>query len=294
MFVRADRLLASDFMTWFSKHAVAYYWSDFEPHLLAYDLNERRLVDVDLENVELVVSEQRRCVGRFDETYQPCPNRVSVKDAFDQCPTCAEIWIPHQECIFEPQCEGERCEVAFCRKSHLIYAAFFGEVIKIGMTGGTRVRERAIEQGADAIAPLVLCSNRMKARELEKFASRRLGMTQRMKRSEVLEQLTKTVSKGIIKERYERLLSELKHIMTESRIEGQILTDALQMLNDYPLRRRIDAPPEIVDTVGVHRGKMLMIKGKFVVFEDEIDSRIRMLELSDIVSRFIEDRGRKP
>ena len=53
-----------------------------------------------------------------------------------------------------------------------MYAAFYGGKVKIGMTSGSRMAERAIEQGADAIVALVDCENRFRAREMEKDISR--------------------------------------------------------------------------------------------------------------------------
>ena len=142
----------------------------------------RRIVEIDLSRLDMTVSELRSCVGRFEEEYRPCPQVKIVRGSFDQCDSCAESWIPRQECVFEPKCEGELCDCHFCKRPHLVYAAFYGRKVKIGMTSGSRMAERAIEQGADAIVALVDCENRFRAREMEKDISRLLVLPQRMTR----------------------------------------------------------------------------------------------------------------
>ncbi len=61
----------------------------------------------------------------------------------------------------------DECDSEICRRKHVVYVAFHGDMVKIGMTSSLRLRERGIEQGADAIAPLVECENRMAARAAE-------------------------------------------------------------------------------------------------------------------------------
>jgi len=294
MFVRADRLLAGPPPTWMSQHAISFHWDGFEPHFFTFDLERAELGELDLGHIDLMVSKERGCVGRWDERYEPCPHHAVLNGAFDQCPKCAEVWIPHQECIFEPRCEGELCEAQFCKKMHLVYAAFYGDLVKIGMTGGNRWRQRAIEQGADAIAPLVECANRKRARDMENFVSKGLELTQRVGGKQIVKQLTKNPSQVHLKQRYSRLVDELKMILARSRPDQLVLEDRIEFLSDYPKNREVGETPIIVRTEGRHLGRMLMIKGKFVFFEDEVDSQLKMLELPDVVSRYIEPRGRKP
>jgi hypothetical protein len=293
MFVRADRLLESPPTTWLSKHVISFHWEGFEPHLVLYDLGRMEVEELDLLRIDIIVSRERTCVGRWGERYEPCPRHAVLGGAFDQCPRCAEAWIPHQECIFEPRCEGELCDAQFCKKKHLVYAAFYGDLVKIGMTGGNRWRERAIEQGADAIAPLLECPNRKRARDMENFISKGLGLTQRVSGKQIVRQLTRNPRKGQLRERYSSLLDELRRQLSGHRPEQEALEDTLVLLDDYPKRGEVGDSPMQVRAEGRHLGRMRMIKGKFVFFEDERDSQIKMLELPDVVSRYIEARGRK-
>jgi len=283
MFVRADRLLSEE-PDWFSKHVLGFHWEGFIPHLEYFDLEDRELKELDLQHLELIVSDTCRCVGSFsDDGYVPCPKHVKLTGGFAQCPTCAEVWIPVQECIFEPRCNGELCQdkdARFCRKAHVVYAAFHGDLVKVGMTGGTRLRERAIEQGADAIVPLVQVQGRKNARSLEKEITRRLRAKQGITGQDFSKALLVRQSKGRLEDRYRTLLRSLEG-------EYPVMNADLQLLSDYPMRVTLDEPPVRVDTVGPHQGKVLGIKGRFLIYEDD-RGEVKMLELADLPSRLVE------
>jgi len=176
---------------------------------------------------------------------------------------------------------------------HLVYAAFYGDLIKIGMTGSNRWRERAIEQGADAIAPLLECPNRKRARDMENLISRGLKLTQRVSGKQIVSQLTRAPRSGQLRERYSRLVEELKGQLAVQRPDQTVLEGRMLLLDEYPRRGEVGDSPLPVKAEGRHLGRMRLIKGKFVFFEDERDARVKMLELPDVVSRYVEARGRK-
>ncbi len=283
MFVRADRLLTHVDEGLFPKHAISFHWEGFVPHLIAYDGANERAMEIDLSRLDMTVSEARTCVGRFEEEYRPCPQQKTVRGSFDQCDSCAESWIPRQECVFEPRCEGELCDCHFCKRPHLVYAAFYGRKVKIGMTSGSRMAERAIEQGADAIVALVDCENRFRAREMEKEISRLLLLPQRMTRSDIVEQLASNLSKNELEDSYSKIQESLRD-------RYFLRGDGLTMLNEYPMNLRLEEVPAETLAHGTHRGKVRGKKGRYLFFEDEDDGAVRMLDLSDLPSRHLQDR----
>jgi hypothetical protein len=283
MFVRADRLLTED-PDWFSTHIIDYHWEDFAPHLVTYDIELRKTDEIGLSSIDLLASDRCICVGDFDDDdYRPCPHHAVLEGAYGQCADCASSWLPVQECLFEPRCDGERCDSRFCAKAHAVYAAFHGEQLKIGMTGGSRLIERGIEQGADAIVPLVLVRGRKSARELEKEISRLLGATQRITAQDFANNLVSRPSGASYVRRYEEVLSQLEGYET--------LGIDLTVLDRYPMPRSIEAAPEMVAMVGTHRGRVIGCKGRFMLYEDE-KGVSRLLDLSSLVSRLVETRQR--
>ncbi len=284
MFVRADRLLTEVNDGRFPKHAISYHWDGFVPHLVAYDGSDKQIVEIDLSRLDMTVSEDRTCIGRFEEEYRPCPQATVVRGSFDQCDGCAESWIPRQECLFEPRCEGELCDCHFCRRPHLVYAAFYGRKVKIGMTSGGRMVERAIEQGADAIVALVDCENRFRAREMEKDISRSLHLPQRMTRADIVKQLASNISKNELEDRYSKIQESLRD-------RYYLRGDGLTMLNDYPMHLGLEELPIETSSPGTHRGKVRGKKGRYLFFED--DGALKMLDLSDLPSRHLHVRERQ-
>lgn len=284
MFIRADRLLTEPNLVTGPRHVVSFYWDDFVPHLEAYDLGEGTVAEIDLSSIDMLVSESRRCVGRFDENgYHPCPNNAVVR-GFLQCSSCASAWIPIQECIFEPRCDGDECDCDFCRRTHIVYAAFTGHAVKIGMTSESRLKTRGIEQGADAIAPLFDCENRLAARLLEKRISKDLGLKQFVSRGRIAKWFATPPSKGEIERSHKNIVDTLK----ESRRD---VRDELEILDGYPAKSILKHPPRLAQTTGSHFGETLCIKGKFLVYRDETTGSPVMLEIADTPSRFA---GRVP
>ncbi|MFP4169751.1 MAG: DUF2797 domain-containing protein [Methanomassiliicoccales archaeon] len=269
MFSRADRLLSHAHL---SKQVVRFGWEGFEPYLTLYDRDSGELKDL-RPGDPMMVSVERRCIGRLDRGYRPCPHDAPVSK-FSQCPSCASVWIPHLECIFEPRCQGELCDSRICSLPHTVYVAFTGEVVKVGMTGSHRLRERGVEQGADAIAPLEELPNRYQAREEEKRITRKVGAVQGLDRRKAAAHLFRPLPRESVEESYLNILDrlEIPH------------TPQLIFLDGYPVRK-MECPPVPVKTPGEHRGEYLGAKGRFMVYGDT--DRPRMLDLSDLVSRFL-------
>ena len=293
MFVRADRIYRGERVRWYSRHALWYYWDGFMPHLDVFDLEKMEVETMDivsrLRHVELTVSEERECVGSFqDGGYQPCPNRCPVNGSFDQCRTCAGTWIPVQECIFEPQCAGDLCDSPLCRKKHVVYATFFGDLVKIGMTAGSRLQERAIEQGADAVVRLSEFPNRLAAREAEKDISRKLKVPQRVVGRQVASEIARNPRRSELESRYDKISSTIKD-------DYELLGEGLLVLDGYPGRERLaelGGPPELAMAAGPHLGELLGVKGRYLFYEN-LEGKALMLPMSDLPSRFLELGGGK-
>ncbi|MCU0860999.1 MAG: DUF2797 domain-containing protein, partial [Methanomassiliicoccales archaeon] len=200
----------------------------------------------------------------------------------DQCRSCAGTWIPVQECIFEPQCAGDRCDSPLCRKEHVVYATFFGDMVKIGMTAGSRLLERSVEQGADAVVRLARFPNRLEARRAEKDISGRLRLPQRVRSEQMADEVLKNPRPYQLRAKHEDILS---------RLEGSypLLHDRLEILDRYPGLEELKESrqtPRRVGAVGPHAGRMVCIKGRYLFYE--AGGEVLMLPLSDIASRHLE------
>ncbi|MDW5561996.1 MAG: DUF2797 domain-containing protein [Methanomassiliicoccus sp.] len=261
------------------KHILSYHWDDFEPHLTIYDRAARKVDELPLDRLALAVGGERTCVGRFDEHgYRPCPADRRV-GRFETCQACAAPWIPVLDCVFEPQCNGDRCDhPEFCVRRHLVYLASFGNLIKVGMTSASRLRERAIEQGADAVRPIFECRDRREARTLEKETSRRFKIPQEIRISRVARTWTGRPSKEAMQHVHEHYLDRIGR--WRQPVEAE-----LTFLDAYPLRTMPRSPPQAARTEGVHRGEVLGVKGRFMIYRDDRTGRSMLLNLSDLPAR---------
>jgi hypothetical protein len=277
MFARADQLLIRQIEDGFRLHAVDYFWEEFEPHLLIYDPDDGQVSSFDLENLDFSVSRKRLCVGSWvEDEYVPCPNNVAV-GRFSQCPECGAELIPKQECLFEPQCEGELCDSPICRIEHAVYIAFFGNRSKVGMTVKSRVRKRLIEQGADGYCVVATYPTRKAARDNEKLIGQTLNITERP--------ATKTILESLRMPRKSRQLEDgWKWVSDSLEASVGITPGDLEILDSYPLEEPLSEVPKYVESWGIHSGNYVGIKGKFLIYKSD---RLAALSLPDIPSRFI-------
>jgi len=279
MFVRADLLLKDSVPENAGRQVVHFGWEDFDPVLLVYDRRTDKTERLELDRLDWSLSEAKWCVGSFgEEGYRPCDHMRKVTK-FDQCSECASSWIQVQSCIYEPQCDGSRCESKICKREHTVYLAFFGSKAKIGMTTSRRLRERGIEQGADAIVPLVRKANRLEGRRAENDISKALRLPQIMQKRKVLEEQGRKATGRSLDDVYSSYLATLS-----SRME--VLDAKLEVLDQYPLKDLGGRVPQLVDPAGKHRGRVLGCKGKFLFYEDHL-SRLNALELADLPGRHL-------
>ena len=278
MFTRADQLLIETKEDKFHLHALEFHWDEFEPHLECYDISEKETAEFDLEDVRFSVSKKRTCIGQWDgDEYTPCPKQTAV-DRFGQCAECAgESFIPFQECIFEPKCDGEKCNLDFCRREHVLYVAFYDTRMKIGMSSSRRVDKRLIEQGADAYFIIGKFGTRKNARRKENEISARLGIPQSYRQETLLRNLERPVDEHGIEGRYEALKITIGEAY-------QLDSEPLKWLKGYPIDLPLNGIPKLQESWGSHKGELVGIKGKWLVFESE---GLKALSLADMPSRFL-------
>ncbi len=267
MFKKADTLLKdrTKLLNQKEVHVISYRWNSFSPELKVYDGED--IKELDLGKIDFNTSQEKKCIGSLDNSYTPCPYERPVNN-FNQCQDCAPDSIPDLKCIFEPQnCEG--CEGGFCEEEHSVYIAFYGRHAKLGMTKKTRLQTRLIEQGADAYSLLATLPHRKQAREEEIRLSEKLKISQRMSKKKKLKTLFKKVDKETIRTRYRS-------------IKNRTETGRLIFLNDYPITLPLRAVPRYRPTPGLHRGKMVGIKGEFLIYEN---NGLQALDLADLPGR---------
>ena len=268
----------------FSLHALEYHWDEFEPHLACFDMSMQEEVEFDLEEVDFAVSRNKVCIGSWDGEgrYRKCPTQAPVAK-FVQCHECSEeFFIPDQECVFEPKCDGTNCQGQkrdweFCKREHVVYVAFYDTRMKVGMSSSRRVAKRLIEQGADAYSIVGAYPNRKSARDAEKEISERLRIPQFYNQEVLLRNLSRPLDARGIEGRLEALRMTLRG-------RFDLEPEPLTWLSGYPIELPLQHVPELQTTHGRHRGQLVGIKGKWMVFESE---GLQALNLSDLPGRFM-------
>ena len=168
--------------------------------------------------------------------------------------------MPVPECLFEPRCDGEVCNFKFCGLEHSIYVAFHGNIAKVGMTVSERLRERLIEQGADAFMVAARLPGRKSARALESELAEKLSLRQRVRIIESMAMLKEPVPYWEIENAYVDIVGKLEMLGFRP---GQ-----LKFLEGYPLKQPLGEMPVEVKAQGLHEGKPVGVKGKLFIYEN--------------------------
>jgi hypothetical protein len=158
----------------------------------------------------------------------------------------------------------------------VVYLAFFGRLVKVGMTSLKRSRKRAIEQGADAYAVIKELPNRLAARNFEKHISSKYGIKQAHSSKEILREMTREVDGDLIK-------ANLTSLMIQMRDELDNIPE-LRFLDSYPIELPLRRVPVLRASASRHVGKVIGVKGRFLIYEH---SGLYALDLSDLVGRKI-------
>lgn len=248
------------------------------PEISVYDHPSGEITILPPDPVDMTLSHDVMCVGRFEgDGYRPCPHRQRVGH-LAQCSDCGTTVIPHQECIFEPRCEGEACGEGICTVEHAVYLAFFGPLPKVGMSTAARVAERVAEQGADGYAVAATVPNRLRARRMERAIAGLLGIRQSVRSTTFL---------GMMTEEVDREAMGTAHGTFAERLTGALgleLSPLRTIRYDLPV---LDSVPVEVTAPGRHRGEYVGSKGRFLVYDD--GDGPRALRLRAIRGRFLLD-----
>jgi hypothetical protein len=153
-------------------------------------------------------------------------------------------------------------------------------MIKIGMTSGSRLKERGIEQGADAIAPLVDCPNRMEARAAENQISHLLKARQTVSKKESLRTILRETERSLYQSKYDDVLARVTKVMPTKNAK-------LDVLDRYPMDFKCQGHVEVSTLEGRHAGEVIGIKGKFLVYRSRSSKELKALQLSSVPSHFM-------
>lgn len=255
---------------------ISFDWQGFHPCLVVYDSATNETRDFDFWSVDFKVSHDARCVGSWTGgEYAPCPTLEIVKGS-NICESCAGTFIQDINCMFEPRCNGEECGMKFCAQEHAIYLAFHGHITKVGLTTARRLKQRMIEQGADAYSVIAKVKGRESARTMEIAIADELTLRQRVRGIESLAAMTEPDLEEEIEASHAELAGKLETF-------GHDIS-SLKFLKDYPINLPLRRMPGMVKPGGRHRGKAIGVKGKFLIFEN---GGLNALNLQYLTGRFI-------
>lgn len=270
--------------------------------LLCFDGGFSRIMLEPGFHLSFKVSKGRYCVGyttlssRADEggsrdywkEFNPCPHGAEVKRGI-RCRTCSTRDVT-RACLM---CDGRECHAdpairRICEGSvAYVYLASFGEgMIKAGVSQGSRIPKRWIEQGAD-VAKRVLVGNGREVRRFESRTQNELDVLRRVKAEEKIDVLRSerdleesirllNIYEGKVHEHF----PEAQHFHEEPRITYPYYR--LNQLDKRPLELKIRGGGEV-------SGRVLGVKGPILLLEAM--GLPRAINLRRLVGRRIDTDG---
>jgi hypothetical protein len=269
-----------------SAQVLAVRWNGFQPELVCTIDSDDEIRRFSFSSdLEFEVDTGKHCIGTWEDgKHVPCPVNARVT-RFSCCDSCAQETIPDQRCIFEPRCQGDSClvngrlgeSIPFCSRPHSLYLANYHDRMKIGMTASDRISDRLIEQGADAYIRIATTENRFDAREMEKALSRKHGIRQSFNAMEILRMTTVRIDQSTLHRESRGLIMK----MMADDIKPAL---PLTILDNYPIILPLRSVPKETSTSGLHIGKTIGMKGRFLYYDH---GGPRALNLGDLPSRTI-------
>ena len=255
-------------------HFIRNQW-DFNTNRVKLEYYDRELLEAiewSPDFVDVIISGQRKCIGYYkDQSYHPCIRSRTVTD-FPQCFRCVSHSIPRLRCIFEPACYGDKCPDAICNQFHQVYLAFFNTYPKIGMSSQKRLMLRVLEQGADAYSIVGTVPDRLSARLLEKSIVKILKLRDSYEPEEILKTMPQKIRYDVINEKYELISTSIKD-------RFELKCSKLIYLDKYPITHPLRSTPKLKRTIGIHKGRFIGIKGKFLFYDSKGLNAVRLDEM---------------
>ena len=187
---------------------------------------------------------------------------------FKKLPQCDQCIVKPELCHFhEGSCRDESWGEQFCFKDHYVYLANSSGV-KVGITRGTQVPTRWMDQGAVQALPIFKVSTRLQSGKVERLLGEHVADKtnwRKMLKNEV-DDLTLSETRDML---LEKCKDGLKALEDEFGIQAiQRLSDAEQIEINYPVLNyplkvssfNFDKTPEVT---GVLQG----IKGQYLILD---------------------------
>lgn len=190
------------------------------------------------ENIDIEVTDERRCIGYIGEDGRvPCPSFSKI-DSGQQCYQCRnkDIHVDYVEGR-----SGERRE-----GNHSVYLVQIGDNIKVGVTRTSRLMRRWIEQGAIYATEIKVCET----------ASDALDMESEISDSGIKERIGKknksTAGRGEP--------DKLRSVMDELGMDGEVIdVQSNTIYDDIYSNTKASRTGKITGTIDSVRGQLIIV-----------------------------------
>jgi hypothetical protein len=195
-----------------------------------------------------------------------CGKKIKKSYGQGYCYPCFVSVPEAEECVLHPELcrahEGIARNMEWaqnhCLQEHVVYLAETS-IVKVGVTRGSQVPTRWIDQGAARVLELARTPNRYEAGRIEVFLKAYLA-----DKTNWRDMLTnKSASDGLLESTRERIILLLPNDMRKMVVESPSILKFQYPVNPYPAKitsMSFDKQPHV-------EGKLVGIRGQYLMFE---------------------------
>lgn len=195
-------------------------------------------------------------------------NQGHCYNCFRKLPQCDQCMVAPEKCHFEQgTCRDEEWAQNVCFKDHYVYLANSSGV-KVGITRGTQIPTRWMDQGAVQALPILRVATRQQSGLVERLIGEHVADKtnwRKMLKGEV-DNLDLTENKAALLELCQQGITELQN--THGIQSIQVLDDQEQVEIEYPV---IEFPTKVTsfnfDKTPTVEGRLMGIKGQYLILD---------------------------
>ncbi len=283
------------------KHVLSYGYREkdgkLHPVLTLFDLKLKKVEAVDLNEVKrfkIIIDPKRYCVGKYRDEPELCGKGLWERWPLEQCKECLQEFVKRPNCVFAANCGSDECDKPACYQPHSVYLAFFGKIVKVGMTMTERFEKRLTEQAADAFVHVCTAPTRPAARTIEHYISKQLKLKEMVQVRMLIKTLEEPFDTIWANKAYEELIEPITKLVVEIGPEierdwgkaPELVLDGISFNYRDGLDRgyiqNVNQPKDPAS----HAGEVVWIRGKLLIYRNHGTYAMRLDKLSSHLVHF--------
>ncbi|BCX13931.1 MAG: hypothetical protein KatS3mg085_463 [Candidatus Dojkabacteria bacterium] len=216
-------------------------------------------------------SSKKFCIGYYDELEgkKPCPRLKLIDEKYERCFECEEKNQLKSILFFgkTPTTQGLK---NYFNSEHLVYLAYFEpNILKVGTVNIKRSELRLLEQDAQAYVFIARTPNAESAWKLEKYLSKRFGLTTAVQSKTKFSTITLKPNLDKIKTLLNQKTNEIEKNIDENYFEFLLTSKNINSFFQNDIIFYPETLPKKMTKASKIKGVFKGLRGNYLILESE-------------------------